>query len=1120
MTTAPHEFEQDLQKLVKGKQIVAIVGLGVSIAATQGKAPTWSGLIEHAAKKCVSLGASNEWFDVVAGQLKLKGHLRLMLSAAELVHSELENFGKGEFARWLRETLSKLEATDTRLIKAIAALNAPIVTTNYDNLIEDVTSLKAITWQQRSEVSRTLHGAANHVVHLHGHWDQPTSVILGIRSYEAVCKDNHTQAVLKALAMTKSFLFIGCGDDGLSDPDFGDFLTWLRDLEKDANVEHRHYRLILRSEAGTVKQQGRIFPLVYGDEHSELPDFLERLNPGGTGTSSKSKPAKKSVAKTAAKAAVVPATGEASPKSASNRASQKTVTRTAAVEAYLTRLTEQTSRLMLLGFGRSLQIELPIAEAFVPLQATLSRSMEPKPKERVQDIVAETTMEVELVDMFMHAARLRLRGVVLLGEPGAGKTTGARQLAWQLASGSKTPEDFGLPKGMTPVLLKFRTLSRNALNQQNGLRTFLAEQTYCKGAKDGLSAPENDLWNGGPLLWILDGLDEVIDPEARKTVARWIQEAIQDRTDDYFLVTCRFAGYFREGVILGPRFAEFHVRRLSDSQVAEFVRRWYQAAYPLLRLSPQLADERATGLLNRLALPEYQAGRMPELRTNPQLLTLLCIVFHDKQQLPDNRAELYAECIMLFLQHWRQEVYDSELTKKRPGFDARAAQSVLAHLAYWMHTEQDRTSAAIGDLAIEATQALQGLQPEAGLGYDGMDFINRMKDETGILASDTEGRCGFLHLSFQEYLAADHAVSQRNATGLAARMLEPWWREVCLLSLRQNEVFCEEFFTEMLQRGAAEKSPDMADLCLRESLYFRQKPFVEVLQSKEPAGRVAAVLRMLRSRTRQVSGLAELVLPLAKSPNESVSLLAGEILAQLGVIVEAPKMHGSVMHHSPGNITLIRIQPGEFQMGSNKRDSDERPIHPVRITKEFLLGRYAVTNAQYAEYLKAVKRKPEYGDDRRFNQPEQPVVGVSWDDAQKFCEWAGCRLPTEAEWEFACRSGTTTAFSFSGDEGQLDKYGWYDKNSGGQTQPVGTKEPNAWGLHDMHGNVFEWCQDWYGEYTQTPKVDAVGPESGQGRVLRGGSWNYPADYCRSSFRYGVLPALRLGNFGFRVARTL
>jgi sulfatase modifying factor 1 len=1121
--------KDDLRKQIRDRQIVVVAGSGVSRSTNQ-TAPSWDQLILSGAEHVHRLSSCASWLNGVRrdlaeavdtnNDLALPDRRLQLILTAEKVQEKLNQFSNNEFKRWLRETFESLQPDHPELIQAIVSLKAQMLTTNYDDLITKVTKRESVTWKETDKVSRAVRGQDKRVIHLHGHWAAPESVILGIRSYEAVRMDPFIQTIMQALAVSKSLLFIGCGADGLNDPNFGAFLSWLTKFESDAGTEHRHYWLV--QEKDNVQRIGTVYPLVYGDKFEDLPGFIELLNPNARSRIPKPISVNKIATTAKAKLSSQSSAGKASAKTKS----QLTSARTPAIEAYLTRLTGQTSQLMMLGFGRSLQIELPILDAFVPLQATLSRSMEMKPKERVLDMVADSAEDVELVDMFKHAAKLRHRGVVLLGEPGAGKTTGARQLAWQLASGTKSPADFGLPNEITPILLKFRSLSRYALEQKHGLRTFLTEQTHCDTAKDGLADPGTDLWNGGPLLWILDGLDEVIDPESRAKVSKWIQEAVNDRTDDYFLVTCRFAGYFREGVVLGPRFVEFHVRPLSDLQVAEFVRRWYDAAYKVLGLtekSPELPRDRATALLSRLELPEYQAGRMPELRTNPQLLTLLCIVFHDKQKLPDNRAELYAECIMVFLQHWRQEVYESELGKQRPGFDAKAAQSALAYLANWMHAEQDRTSAPIDQLAVQATKALQRVQPEAGLGYDGMAFIDRMKDETGILASDTEGRCGFLHLSFQEYLAANYAVSRREAGLLAALVRQPWWREVCLLSLRQDELYCEEFFRAMLQLDMAEKAPDMADRCLRESLFFSSTPFTEVLQAGRPPGRVAAALRMLRHRTAQVPGLADLLLPLAKSPDSTVNALAGEILTQLGIAVEVPKMRGNVMFHSPGNMTLVRIPAGEFQMGSASGRETERPTRMVRISTDILLGRYPVTNAQYREYLKVAGenvKKPAYWDDRRFNQPEQPVVGVSWDDAQKFCEWAGCRLPTEAEWEYACRAGTTTEFSFANDENLLDQYGWYETNSGGQTQPVGTKVANPWGVHDMHGNVWEWCQDRYGKYAKESVVDPTGPANGTGRVLRGGSWCNGSGNCRSSIRHDDRPGSRDVTIGFRVARTL
>jgi len=163
----------------------------------------------------------------------------------------------------------------------------------------------------------------------------------------------------------------------------------------------------------------------------------------------------------------------------------------------------------------------------------------------------------------------------------------------------------------------------------------------------------------------------------------------------------------------------------------------------------------------------------------------------------------------------------------------------------------------------------------------------------------------------------------------------------------------------------------------------------------------------------------------------------------------------------------------------------------------------------------------------RFKGGQLPVENVSWGDAMEFCRKLTERerqagrlpsgtiytLPTEAQWEYACRAGTTGDYA-----GEVDAMAWYAKNSGAATHAVGTKQANAWGLHDMHGNVWEWCADWYADKLPGGSVsDSKGPASGSFRVRRGGSWGYDAAYCRSAFRDGVSPGYRNGILGFRLA---
>ncbi|MFN0055875.1 MAG: NACHT domain-containing protein, partial [Planctomycetales bacterium] len=534
------------------------------------------------------------------------------------------------------------------------------------------------------------------------------------------------------------------------------------------------------------------------------------------------------------------------------------IPRPSSITYYLNRLTEETASLALLGMGRGLQIDLPISEAYVPLRTMLARSMGLRGTETFQSGRAEHEEDVELGSVFHKAAHLGLRAVILLGEPGSGKTTGARQMAWRLASGKNSPSELGLPAGMIPVLLRFRNLSRAALeNKNDGLRLFLEEETRCALAPEGQQAPAKDLLshNAGGLLWILDGLDEVIDPKARSTVAGWIRKGLKQRPSDWFLVTCRFQGYFRDGVPLGPQFVEFHVRPLDDGQVEQFVRDWFSAAFKKLLGPGPTSEARAaddsTRLLEILALPAYQTGRIRELRTNPLLLTILCIVFHEERKLPTGRAELYAHCIRVFLETWRRELYESAQGDKVEPYDARAAQDVLAQVAWWMHQQQDRTAAPLEDLAAEAATGLMDVADNSGLGRDGGRFLERMRDETGILALGGDGRCGFLHLSFQEYLAAEHAVGRGLAKELATRAPQSWWREVALLSLRSSQPYCEKFFVELLAAGIADDHPELADRCLNEARYVTLAPFLEALQQGGSTTRVAAVLRLLRDRVAQ-----------------------------------------------------------------------------------------------------------------------------------------------------------------------------------------------------------------------------------------------------------------------------
>lgn len=218
-------------------------------------------------------------------------------------------------------------------------------------------------------------------------------------------------------------------------------------------------------------------------------------------------------------------------------------------------------------------------------------------------------------------------------------------------------------------------------------------------------------------------------------------------------------------------------------------------------------------------------------------------------------------------------------------------------------------------------------------------------------------------------------------------------------------------------------------------------------------------------------------------------------------------------------LSLVWVPAGTFHIGSlateEGHEDEESPRHRVTLTHGFWLGRHPVTQGQWQAAMGA--------NPSRMVQPDHPVAMVSWLDAQGFLKTlAGLvpgwwfRLPTEAEWEYACRADTETQFSLGDTEDDLARSAWFAANSDGATHPVATKVPNAWGLFDMHGNVFEWCDDWETSYTGDDAIDPRGPSLGQNRVLRGGCFKCPPPYCRSANRYSAPPDRRSPSIGFRL----
>lgn len=265
---------------------------------------------------------------------------------------------------------------------------------------------------------------------------------------------------------------------------------------------------------------------------------------------------------------------------------------------------------------------------------------------------------------------------------------------------------------------------------------------------------------------------------------------------------------------------------------------------------------------------------------------------------------------------------------------------------------------------------------------------------------------------------------------------------------------------------------------------------------------------MMKSIRRVILAVVACTLTTGAGAAQTVTPLAKKLTLDLG---------GKV------TLNLVLIPSGKFLMGSSKAVKDrfkEEDQHEVTISHSFYMGVAHVTVDQYAQFVKDTGRKH---DEPAFKQAgDHPVVKVNWDDAQSYCKWLSKKtdktvlLPTEAQWEYACRAGSKTRFSFGDRDATLGEYSWYVVNSAKMTHSVAKKKANPWGLYDMHGNAWQWCSDWYGPYSVADKTDPVGPKEGTFRVARGGAWIAEPPACRSAFRCPNRPNNRAPEFGFRV----
>jgi hypothetical protein len=652
--------------------------------------------------------------------------------------------------------------------------------------------------------------------------------------------------------------------------------------------------------------------------------------------------------------------------------------------------------LQMTGFETRVRIPIELERVLVPVRARFTEfpsGLVEADRLRRKSEVNSTAAEASVNDFntsWQQAQRKKINTLVVLGQPGSGKTTLLRHLLLRCID---SHEQLGLARPTVPLLLPLR-LVRSKEDLADAIQRIL--QT------DRLRLPikffDPQLFIGDVLL-LFDGIDEVASAADREQVARWIENQRTLFPDCPMVVTSRFAGYVGDAR-LGIPHIELALERFREPEVRAFLERWFVTVETTLGEDTEFFTQRgrlaAADLCERIvATPEIFA-----LATNPLMLQIIALVHRDRGALPERRVELYDECTNVLLEHW---------DRAKGGLDipltAKEARRVLQPVAYWMHEVPERRYAPASELLPLLRQGLSELSKKK---VEAEEFLDGIRDRSGLFVGHGVDEYGFQHLSFQEFLAAGEVRRRERYADLVLRYGESWWREVTRLLMGLDNPSCFEPYMRLLVASDRFASNhDLTAACIRDAFEPSADPFASALKSTFEAGDkkgdpgTLQYYLLLALREVPAEKLATAMSAIKQASTHALTVeargLATELLNKLGI--EAPvemdtaTRLAKVRLNPVDGTELVLIPAGKFEAGSKEiRDNPPREMD----LPAFYLARYPVTNAQYKRYLDAnpLATKPIYWDNERFNQPEQPVVGVSWEEAKAYCQWAGLRLPT------------------------------------------------------------------------------------------------------------------------------
>lgn len=775
---------------------------------------------------------------------------------------------------------------------------------------------------------------------------------------------------------------------------------------------------------------------------------------------------------------------------------------------------------------------LELADIYTALDTTELMKMESEDEVRNYLSRKNEIRRVSAQEMINTHSRL-----IIIGDPGSGKSTLISYLGYIMANaGTSEYSDEWIDKLKKTgpwnhkVLLPIRVILRDFAawlenkNEVSGsLLSYLENSLEIRGLIDFWPELHKGLLDSDtPYLILLDGLDEV-PISVRPTVANIIDEFAMKYSKHRYVMTCRIYAYIGQSYQLHG-FRQATLTPFDKKQIKFFISSWYDNLRQRGILTKNDAEDLSIQL-KKAAIKDDLVG----LAERPILMTVMALLHTFRGGLPEDRVELYRWAVDLLLRRWEGRIIGEKgllETLAIPGLKMNDLEAGLFDVAFHTHTCYDRT---VGIADIREGTLRERLVPYLDDDWNKAGhFIKYVRERSGLLLRHKPDAYCFPHLTFQEFMAACHLVGMKDYPAEAGKLINSdfdRWHNVFILAAA--------YAARTHRMGQAISSINaLCPLGINEFGSLDSISFHHVIVAGEALIEIGLV-----GVRRDVSGRAVLNrirdwLVAAVQADDvlepKMRAASGNILARLGDTRFDPNNWCLPVDDLSG---FNEIPGGPCLIGSDKkRDSNaferELPQHEVELSK-YYMARYPVTVAQFGVFVD----NSGYGASGPWNTgfDNHPVVNVSWYDAIEYCRWLTkqlkekgiqVRLPTEAEWAKAARGTDGRIFPW-GDEPNPNNANLSETGIG-TTSPVGCfpRGASPYGIWEMSGNVWEWCQDWYGDYENHPVADPSGPLYGENKVLRGGGWIGDSRRCRSAIRYYLDPEGYDSYIGFRLAASL